>query len=770
MKELTAVLVSSKQIESGQTEQDHDLLALHLVGAGFSSSLEPDHVLQTVTEQMVNFLAIESCAIFEWDRSADIIYPLTNHQINNGRTREALPGPLALDDYPIFRWVLLEQQSWQLTIDQPNLTLTELTYLRQTGADRVLLLPMIHHNRSIGLVTMISRATVPFAPEQIALAELLTSQAAGAIENSRLYDEVHQRIDELTVLTTISQIITSTLDLREMLTIVTDLTTPLLDVVATSVVLFNDTREHLWYGAASGVGADFVWKKRLAPGQGIMGWVVQQGEPALVPNVSQDSRFSNEFDQKSGFNTRSILCVPLQVKGQTIGAIAAMNKKNCPFDQDDLRILSSLAGPAAIAIENARLYEQAQREIEERKRTEKELQLNQKFSQIYARHVEALEILHDVGLRLMNHLDTDSVLALISQAVLDLIPEAAGCVLHLVSAEGQQLLPVVFFAGGNGKMVYSSLGIEEIALEVMAARDTINIPNVAASPCQPDLPGICSLLMTPLVDNHDRPPLGTLMVYSDEPDLFGQEHQHILSILAGQAAVAITKARFFEQRELVQTQEKQTIRNLFQRYVSPAVVERLVEGHENLALGGKRQEISVLFADIRGFTNFSENLAPEALVEVLNQYLALAVDSVLAHEGTLDKFMGDAVMAFFNAPLPQADHQLRAVKAALMMQRTIANHNAAVMHHGPLSFGIGIHVGPAVAGNIGTAQQMNYTAIGDTVNLAKRLQENAQGGQIILSQSAYELVKDAVIVKELGPLAVKGRTKPVLTYRLIDLF
>jgi len=268
MKEITAVLVNSKQIETKQAKPDQELLALHLVGAGFNSSLEPGQVLKAVTEHMAKFLRIEGCAIFEWDRAADIICPLTNHHIDS---RKPLTGSLALDDYPIFRWAMLEQQFWQLTIDQPNLTMAELVYLQLSRANRILVLPMIHRNRSIGLVTLTSRAGDPFAAEQVSLAQLLTSQAAGAIENARLYDEVHQRIDELTVLTTISQIITSTLDLREMLKIVTDLTTPLLDVAATSVVLFNDTKDHLWYAAASGEGADFGWKKPLAPGQGIMG-------------------------------------------------------------------------------------------------------------------------------------------------------------------------------------------------------------------------------------------------------------------------------------------------------------------------------------------------------------------------------------------------------------------------------------------------------------------------------------------------------------------
>jgi class 3 adenylate cyclase len=131
--------------------------------------------------------------------------------------------------------------------------------------------------------------------------------------------------------------------------------------------------------------------------------------------------------------------------------------------------------------------------------------------------------------------------------------------------------------------------------------------------------------------------------------------------------------------------------------------------------------------------------------------------------------MGDAVMAFFNAPLAQSDHTSRAVRAASKIQQAVADYNASAASQCCLSFGIGIHVGQAVVGNIGTVQQMNYTTIGDTVNLAKRLQESAQGGQIILSQAAYEAVQDAADVEDLGPLTVKGRTAPVYTYNLVGM-
>ncbi len=380
-----------------------------------------------------------------------------------------------------------------------------------------------------------------------------------------------------------------------------------------------------------------------------------------------------------------------------------------------------------------------------------------------------LEILHSAGLRMMRHLDMDSIVALISKTALELVSEAAGCILHFLANYEQRLLSFALVFEDSSKEVHSNVGTEEIIWQVIENGMAVYVPDATTDPrhLQPRLPEMRSLLSVPLTDDQDL--RGVLTVYSPKVDAFEEDHQVVLSILASQVTVAMIKVRFFEEVELAKEREKRAIRNLFQRYVSPAVVDRLVDGVEDLTLGGKRQEISVLFADIRGFTSYSENLAPEHLVEILNQYLALAVEAILAQEGTLDKFVGDAVMALFNAPLPQPDHALRAVRAALAMQQAIADYNVEGADHAPLSFGVGIHVGQAVVGNVGTVQQMNYTAIGDTVNLAKRLQEHASGGQIILSRAVYEAVKDKVTVEDLGPIMVKGRAAAEHAYSLTGL-
>ncbi len=223
-------------------------------------------------------------------------------------------------------------------------------------------------SKVVGVLDLQSAEFDAFSPHDVTTMESLADQLSIAIENARLYGEIRQHIDELTTLNKISQAITSTLDLQETLTIITDHTTRLLGVAATSVVLYDETNDGLLFAAASGEGSDFVRGMRLALGQGVVGWVAQQGQPVLVPNVSEDSRFFGDFDKESGFTTRSILCVPLQTKGQTIGAIEAMNKESGPFDEEDLKLLTSLAAPAATAIENAQLYEalrQGMRRLEE---------------------------------------------------------------------------------------------------------------------------------------------------------------------------------------------------------------------------------------------------------------------------------------------------------------------------------------------------------------------------------------------------------------------
>jgi PAS domain S-box-containing protein len=219
--------------------------------------------------------------------------------------------------------------------------------------------------------------------------------------------------------------------------------------------------------------------------------------------------------------------------------------------------------------------------------------------------------------------------------------------------------------------------------------------------------------------------------------------------------------------DLTERKKLEAQRRLFERMVSPAVIEQL--DPNSLQLGGKRADITVLFADVRGFTTFSETIAPEKLVSILNRYLAAMAEAVLAQEGTIDKFMGDAIMAWFNAPVPQPDHTLRAVKAALAIRDSVEALYLELPRDAHLAFGAGIHYGDAVLGLIGTDRRLEYTAISDSVNTAKRLQENSAKNQIILSKETYERVKDEIEARPITPLAVKGKAAPIEVFEVVGL-
>jgi len=219
--------------------------------------------------------------------------------------------------------------------------------------------------------------------------------------------------------------------------------------------------------------------------------------------------------------------------------------------------------------------------------------------------------------------------------------------------------------------------------------------------------------------------------------------------------------------DLTERKALEAQRRLFERMVSPAVIRQI--DPNSLRMDGKRSNITILFADIRGFTSFSEKQSPEKLVSVLNRYLAAAAEAVLEEEGTVDKFLGDAVMAWYNAPVPQPDHTLRAVRSALAIRNAIENLYLELPPEAQLGFGVGIHYGEAVLGLIGTEKKLEYTAIGDSVNTAKRVQENSKKNQILISEAAYSRVKKHIYVDKLDALQVKGKSHPIKVYEVLGL-
>ena len=229
---------------------------------------------------------------------------------------------------------------------------------------------------------------------------------------------------------------------------------------------------------------------------------------------------------------------------------------------------------------------------------------------------------------------------------------------------------------------------------------------------------------------------------------------------------SVTAYHFISERS-----QNKLIKGMFSTYVSSDLVNELLKDPGRLKLGGEKRNLTILFSDIAGFTSFSEKLAPEKLVEFINDYLTEMTDIVLANGGTLDKYIGDAVMAFWGAPIDNEKHEFLACKTAVEMQKRVheLGSNWQIENENIINVRIGINTGNVVVGNIGGKNRFDYTVMGDSVNLASRLEgANKQyGTNIMINQSTYDKVKDSFIVRELDNIRVKGKLEPTKVYELI---
>jgi adenylate cyclase len=245
----------------------------------------------------------------------------------------------------------------------------------------------------------------------------------------------------------------------------------------------------------------------------------------------------------------------------------------------------------------------------------------------------------------------------------------------------------------------------------------------------------------------------------------------ILPSIAPQAMLFLGVVLPTLEQAVSQELEKRRVRSLFSRFISPEMVEQMMHTQDLNSLN-KRSDISILFSDIRGFTTLSEKLSPEAVVALLNPYLEAMSKVIYKHGGTVDKYEGDAIMAFFGEPVPFEDHAVRALRAALDMRVALDELRKQWESEGRpthIEMGIGVNSGEVFVGLLGSAQRINYTVIGDNVNLASRLQDltKTYDWPVLISESAYQQVKDEFDAEFADAVTVKGKTKPVNVYRVI---
>lgn len=287
--------------------------------------------------------------------------------------------------------------------------------------------------------------------------------------------------------------------------------------------------------------------------------------------------------------------------------------------------------------------------------------------------------------------------------------------------------------------------------ERFAESDSVRMSGLRSAICAPLASGdrLYALLY---VDNLER------------PSAFTQQELNVLSLVAAQAAAAIDNAMTHQQLSHQAVQ-----RAALERFLSPAVVEMVAAHPDEVRLGGVSQEVSVLFADIRGFTGISENMPPPKVVEILNDYFTRVTDVIFGNDGTLDKYLGDGVMAVFGAPISRDNDARNAVRAAIEIQRLVVqlNRDAAARDWPELKIGIGINTGTVVAGNIGSPSRLDYTVIGDAVNAAARLMALARAGEVLISEAtAHKLAAKDFSLTALEPLLLRGKTQKIGVYRV----
>lgn len=524
------------------------------------------------------------------------------------------------------------------------------------------------------------------------------------VQVRRTLEDLERRIDaqakeheQLKALQEIGAVVNSSLNLDQVLAEVMDAIINLTQAERAILLLIDEKTGQLTVQVARNVDRETIEKSSsFEISRTIVRSVAESGEPVVTMNAQSDPRFS-ATESIISYNLRSILCVPLRIKDTTIGVVYADNRIAAGiFGDTDRDLLATFANQAAVAIENARLFQQIRQHLMEI--TEMKDLMDNVFESIASGVIT---------------IDDEDRVALFNRAAEQILDVPPHTIVHEIyanalSALGLPVKPIVEDVKKNGGTQNTEMDI------VVGARPGTTTLNLTFSPLR----------------DIQQETLGVAMVLND----------------------------------ISETKRLESVR----RYLPPALVDQVRD--LDAAQRPQRRVITVLFADVRGFSTFSENLDPETLIQVLNGYFTQAVTAISHYGGMTDKFMGDAVMALFNTPLnPQEDHVERAIRTALMIQNNMSSYHMSLPVEKRLYFGTGIHVGEAVVGNVGSLQRKDYSAIGDAVNLAKRVQETARPGQILLSAAAYERVKDWVIVEPMNPMRVKGRQTLEQIYELIGM-
>lgn len=476
--------------------------------------------------------------------------------------------------------------------------------------------------------------------------------------------------------------------------------------------------------------------------RGLAGWVTQHKEPALLHDALYDSRWLTLAN--APYTVRSALAVPI-FTGPTHdlqGIVMLFHSLPHRFTLEHQKFLQAATDHMSLAVRNAQFYD-----------------ANIK---LLNRQVLLYSVLTSVSI--------ETEVETVAQAAIDTLAGlSAWADLALVLADPQHAWKI--FASSGHLQEFSGLPLPTeptLILQALATGSTQRTQSGNAERAMPPFhPGLRSEMVIPLRRRGEL--LGCMYIGSPDENAFELEDQQLAESLAEAIILALDNARHITNERLLAEQlagARAQLDVLLHQFLPSAVADRMIANPTAIQPGGERQLVTVLFADLRGFTRWAEDKAPEEVMKMLNKKLALGASAVLAEEGTLDKYMGDALMAIFNTPISQPDHALRAVRVAQAI-RTAISADRATSSSETLEFSIGINTGYVVAGFLGTQDMMNYTVLGDAVNQAKRLQEMAKPGQILISETTFSHLDGATKVDAFGQFQLRGREQSVNVYEIV---
>lgn len=571
------------------------------------------------------------------------------------------------------------------------------------------------------------------------------------------------------------------LDLETTLRSVMDQARQLLKADRSTLFLISQETGELWTKIAKADGKTMM-EIRIPANKGIAGYVASTKKPLNISDAYEDPRFDPSTDKKTGYITRNILCMPVfDSEGELIGVTQLINKHQGSFTRTDEFFMEAFNIQAGIALENAKLFQ----DVNVEKQYQKDI----------------LQSLSDAVIST----DMQGRIVTINEAALELL----GCP---IKGDFGRYHQQVWEASLTGCLVWDAIPIESLRFRLEdslshAARHYVPEQNVKLGIYKISPEDIFEDADGDVEDETEADPTAT-----DDSDIPEDTPIQLLATLDPSSESfyrvwfgnTLTSTRKVLQIPNNQVQSVERSINLtvtpltnpeggvrgglvvledisrekrmktaMYRYMTPNVAEQVMALGEDALMVGERKDVTILFSDIRGYTTLTENLGASEVVTLLNQYFETMVEAVFNFEGTLDKFIGDALMAVFGAPLPLTEnHAWMAIRSALDMRQRLDefNRHRIIENQPKIRIGIGVSSGEVVSGNIGSQKRMDYTVIGDGVNLSARLESLTKeyGCDIILSEYTYNLCADRVWVRELDKIRVKGKNKAVSIYELLE--